>query len=177
MIEEFWDEDNGGFFYTGKSHEKLISRTKPGFDSSIPSGNSMAATVLLRLYHYTGDLTLLERAEKVLRLHYEAMAKEPFGLATMLGALDFHLSMPAEIVMVAEHDDAGAHEIVQRVRESYLPNKTLQWVSPDAELADILPLLEGKTQIDNKPTVYVCRNFTCAPPVTEWADLKPLLED
>ena len=177
MIEEFWDEDNGGFFYTGKSHEKLISRTKPGFDSSIPSGNSMAATVLLRLYHYTGDLTLLERAEKVLRLHYEAMAKEPFGLATMLGALDFHLSMPAEIVMVAEHDDAGAHEIVQRVRESYLPNKTLQWVSPDAELADILPLLEGKTQIDNKPTVYVCRNFTCAPPDTEWADLKPLLED
>ena len=89
MVEEFWDEDNGGFFYTGKSHEQLISRTKPGFDHSIPSGNSVAALVLARLHHYTGEQDLMEHAEKVLRLHYENMAREPFGLATMLGAWTF----------------------------------------------------------------------------------------
>jgi len=27
MIEEFWDEDGGGFFFTGKSHEDLIVRS------------------------------------------------------------------------------------------------------------------------------------------------------
>jgi len=177
MVEEFWDEENGGFFYTGKSHEQLISRTKPGFDSSIPSGNSVAALVLLRLHHYTGEPDLVERAEKVLRLHYDAMAKEPFGLAHMLAALDFHLSMPAEIVMVAGKDDPDAHAIARRVQDSYLPNKTLRWVSPDARLAEISPLLEGKSQIDGKATVYVCRNFTCAAPVTDWEGLKPLLED
>ena len=177
MVEEFWDEDNGGFFYTGKSHEQLISRTKPGFDHSIPSGNSVAASVLARLHHYTGEQDLLERAEKVLRLHYENMAREPFGLATMLGALDFHLSMPAEIVMVAGRDDPEARGIIQQVQYSYLPNKTLQWVSPDARLEEISPLLEGKSQIGGKATVYVCRNFTCAPPVTDWEGLKPLLED
>ena len=177
MVEEFWDEDNGGFFYTGKSHEQLISRTKPGFDHSIPSGNSVAALVLARLHHYTGEQDLMESAEKVLRLHYDNMAREPFGLATMLGALDFHLSMPAEIVMVAGKDDPEAREIVQQVQDSYLPNKTLQWVSPDARLEEISPLLEGKSQIGGKATVYVCRNFTCAPPVTDWEGLKPLLED
>ena len=177
MVEEFWDEDNGGFFYTGKSHEQLISRTKPGFDHSIPSGNSVAASVLARLHHYTGEQDLLERAEKVLRLHYENMAREPFGLATMLGALDFHLSMPAEIVMVAGRDDPEARGIIQQVQYSYLPNKTLQWVSPEARLEEISPLLEGKSQIGGKATVYVCRNFTCAPPVTDWEGLKPLLED
>ena len=176
MVEEFWDERNGGFFYTGKSHEQLISRTKPGFDHSIPSGNSVAASVLARLHHYTGEPDLMERAEKVLRLHYENMAREPFGLATMLGALDFHLSMPAEIVMVAGRDDPEARGIVQQVQDSYLPNKTLQWVSPDARLEEISPLLEGKSQIGGKATVYVCRNFTCAPPVTDWEGLKPLLE-
>ena len=177
MVEEFWDEENGGFFYTGKSHEQLISRTKPGFDSSIPSGNSVAAQVLMRLYHYTGEQGLLDRAEKTLRLHYEVMAKEPFGMSTMLAALDFHLSGPAEIVMVAGRDDADAGGIVQQVQDSYLPNKTLRWVSPDARLEEISPLLEGKSQIDGKPTVYVCRNFTCAPPVTDWEGLSPLLEE
>ncbi len=176
MVSEFWDETNGGFFYTGKSHEQLISRTKPGFDHSIPSGNSVAALVLVRLHHYTGEQDLLERAEKVLRLHYDNMAREPFGLATMLGALDFHLSKPAEIVMVAGRDDPDARGIVQQVQDSYLPNKTLQWVSPDARLEEISPLLEGKSQVGGKPTVYVCRNFTCAPPVTDWEGLKPLLE-
>ena len=177
MVDEFWDERNGGFFYTGKSHEQLISRTKPGFDHSIPSGNSVAALVLARLHHYTGEQDLMESAEKVLRLHYDNMAREPFGLATMLGALDFHLSMPAEIVMVAGKDDPEAREIVQQVQDSYLPNKTLQWVSPEARLEEISPLLEGKSQIGGKATVYVCRNFTCAPPVTDWEGLKPLLED
>ena len=65
---------------------------------------------------------------------------------------------------------------MRQVQDSYLPNKTLRWVSPDARLEEISPLLEGKTQIDGKPTVYVCRNFTCAPPVTDWEGLSPLLE-
>ena len=177
MVDEFWDETNGGFFYTGKSHEQLISRTKPGFDHSIPSGNSVAALVLVRLHHYTGEQDLLECAEKVLRLHCDNMAREPFGLATMLGALDFHLSKPAEIVMVAGRDDPDARGIVQQVQDSYLPNKTFQWVSPEARLEEISPLLEGKSQVGGKPTVYVCRNFTCAPPVTDWEGLKPLLEE
>jgi len=41
MIQEFWDEGEGGFFYTGQSHESLIARTKDLHDSSIPSGNSL----------------------------------------------------------------------------------------------------------------------------------------
>ncbi len=176
MVAEFRDQENGGFFYTGKSHEQLISRTKPGFDSSIPSGNSVAVQVLLRLHHYTGERDLLEYAEKTLRLHFDAMTREPFGLANMLGALDLHLSKPVEIVMVAGRDDPDARGIMQRVQDSYLPNKTLQWVDPDARLEEVSPLLAGKSQLDGKPTVFVCRNFTCAPPVTSWEALRPLLE-
>src|SRR5206468_7047940 len=54
MLDEFWDDANGSFFYTGKSHERLISRAKPVFDGSVPSGNAMATQFLLRLYHLTG---------------------------------------------------------------------------------------------------------------------------
>src|SRR5262249_35686820 len=38
MIEQFWDEE-GGFYFTGKDHESLITRTKDFFDNATPSGN------------------------------------------------------------------------------------------------------------------------------------------
>ena len=54
MIDEFADAEQGGFFYTGKSHEPLIARTKDLFDNATPSGNAMAATALVRLGALTG---------------------------------------------------------------------------------------------------------------------------
>ena len=175
MIREFWDDIDGAFFYTGKSHKELISRTKPAFDSSVPSGNSIATQVLLRLYHYTGREDYLRRAEKILRLYYDAMEKQPFGFVHMLSALDFYLEKPKEIVLVGRIKDEATQDLLKKIHSLYLPNMTLQLVAPDEPLKAISPLLEGKTQLDGKPTVYVCHNFTCSPPVTEWEDLRELL--
>ena len=93
----------------------------------------------------------------------------------MLGALDFYLSKPLEIVLVAERSDPIAAMLLEEVHAAYLPNKTIQWVDPDRELESISPLLAGKSQLDGKPTVYVCHNFTCAAPVTDREDLQRLL--
>ncbi len=176
MIREFWDDTDGGFFFTGISHEKLISRTKPFSDSSIPSGNSMASQALLRLYHYTGKEDYLKKAEKVLRLHYDTIEKQPFGFAHMLSALDFYLEKPKEIVLVGEKKDQATKDLLHEIYSLYLPNMTLQVVKPGKPLKEISPLLEGKIQIDGKPTVYVCHNFTCSPPITWREELKGLLE-
>jgi len=176
MIDEFWDDIDGGFFYTGRSHEKLISRTKPAFDSSIPSGNSSAIQLLLRLYHYTGREEYLKRAERCLRLYYDAMEKQPFGFTHMFSALDFYLAKPKEIVLVGERGDPELKDLVQKIHSLYLPNKTLQLLVPGEPMSLNSQLLEGKTQVNGRPTAYVCHNFTCSPPVTQWDDLKELLE-
>jgi len=176
MTEEFWDEEEGGFFYTGKSHEKLIIRTKPVFDASVPSGTAMATQLLLRLYYFTGTNAYLEKAEKILRLNYDNMVKQPFGYTHMLCALDFYLAKPKEIFLVGEAGDSKIAELAGCITSFFLPNKTLRRVAPSEALESISPLLRGKTQIDDKPTVYVCHNFTCSAPVTSWQDLMPLLE-
>ena len=176
MLEEFWDDNDGAFFYTGKSHEQLISRAKPAFDASVPSGNSMAAQHLLRLYHYTSNETYLKKAETILRSYRDAMASQPFGLAHMLGALDFYMKKPKEIVIVGESDDPKTREFLDGVHSTYLPNGTLQLVGPDEPLDAIAPLLKGKSQLDHKATAYLCHNFTCSAPVTRWDQLKELLE-
>jgi len=175
MLSEFWDDNDGAFFYTGKSHEQLISRAKPVFDASIPSGNSMATHLLLRLYHLTGNKDYLKCAETVLRSYYDAMVSQPFGLAHMLSALDLYLRKPKEIVVVGKREDPTTAELVKEIHSLYLPNKILKLVGPDEALEEISPLLAGKTQLDGKPTVYVCHNFTCSAPVANWQDLKSLL--
>jgi uncharacterized protein YyaL (SSP411 family) len=176
MIREFWDENSGGFFFTGQSHERLIAQSKPIFDGSIPSGNAVATHVLLRIYHYTGRDDYLKRAEQILRSNYHAMENQPFGLAHMLAALDFYLDKPREIVLVGDREDPQTVELLENIHSVYLPNMTLQLVSPDDSLEHISPLLAGKTAISDKPTVYVCHNFTCSRPAVEWDELKQLLD-
>jgi uncharacterized protein YyaL (SSP411 family) len=176
MIREFWDDNNGAFFYTGHSHEQLIGRTKPAFDGSVPSGNSVATQLLLRLYRFTGKEDYLKKAEKVLRLYYDKMENQPFGLTAMLCALDFYLEGPKEVVFVGQREDEAMQDLLGKFQSFYHPNTTLQVVEPGESLGKISPLLEGKSQIEGKPTVYVCQNFTCSAPVTEWEDLKRLME-
>jgi len=172
MLAHFWDAQAGGFFFTSDDHETLIVRSKPAFDGSIPSGNSVAARNLLRLYHYTERTEYLERAETLLRLYAGPMREQPFGFANMLCAVDLYTQKPREIVVVTAPADGV--ELLQRIRRTYLPNRTLTVVDPSR--GEPLPsLLQGKGQRDGKPTVYVCHNMTCSAPVTEWGELEPLL--
>ncbi len=175
MVREFWDSSEGGFFYTGNSHEQLISRTKPVFDASVPSGNAKATELLLRLYHLTGKEDLLGKAETVLRSYSHAMESQPFGFAHMLCALDFHLGKPKDIVLVGKPDDSRIIELLALINSLYLPNMTLQLVRPDEHLDEISPLLAGKTQINGTATAYVCHNHTCSAPLTAPEELRSLL--
>jgi hypothetical protein len=175
MVREFWDEESGGFFYTGQSHEALISRTKPAFDGSVPSGNAVAAQALLRLYYYEGNEDYLKKAEKVLRIYYDAMEQQPFGFAHMLAALDFYLKKPKEVVVVGREEEPGTLKLLDAINALYLPDKTLQLISPDESPEKIPALLQGKGQIAGRPTAYVCHNYTCSPPVTDAAKLAELL--
>ncbi len=173
LLAEFWDEDQGGFFFTGKHHEILITRTKSAFDQAIPSGSSVAAKNLLRLYHLTGREDYLQRAEHVLGLYAQQMERQAFGLGAMLNALDFYLRKPYEIVLIGDPQATETQAFLQTIRAQYMPNKIVVQLDPqhiDAHL-DALPLLRdllaGKTQVGGRATVYVCHDFTCSLPITE----------
>ncbi|MGH7787913.1 MAG: thioredoxin domain-containing protein, partial [Candidatus Binatia bacterium] len=173
-VAHFWDAAAGGFFFTSDDHEALIVRSKPAFDGSIPSGNSVAALTLLRLYHYTGDADHLTRAETVLRLLAEPLRSQPFGLTNLLAAVDFHADGPREIAVVGDPASPATAALLARLRRTYVPNRTLMVLDP-ADATPRPPLLEGKTMLDGQPTVYVCHRMTCSPPATRWEEIEPLL--
>lgn len=176
MLRHFWDPSGGGLYFTSDDHEQLIVRSKPAFDGSIPSGNSVAAHGLLRLYHHTGDSTFLDRAEGILRVFGRAAANQPFGLANLIAAADFHRRGPLEIAVVVDPRSAGSDPLLNRIRATYLPNRVLTVVDPDPD-SPRPPLLAGKGLVDEKTTVYVCHRRTCSLPATEWDDVARLIDE
>jgi uncharacterized protein YyaL (SSP411 family) len=43
-------------------------------------------------------------------------------------------------------------------------------------LDEDLPLLDGKTAVDGKPTLYVCRDYACQPPMTQLDEVGAALQ-
>ncbi len=167
-IEHFWDEKEGGFFYTGKDHETLLVRTKSPGDSAVPSGNSVAAIVLLRLAAFTGEADLARRAEATLAALRTGMDRTPRFFGYALCALDLHLDPPREVAIAGAPTDPATRALVRAVRAAYDPNLVLSLADPARpEAAKALPLLEGKTPVGGKPAAYVCRRFACRAPVTD----------
>jgi uncharacterized protein YyaL (SSP411 family) len=171
MIEEFWDGENGGFFFTGNSHENLIVRSKDYFDNATPSGNSVAAGVLLRLAILTGKDQYRNVAIAVFREAAESARRYPSGFGYLLSAIDFLLSTPKEIAIVGR-DATDIQPLLEEVWRGYLPNKVVAPASSVSEASSLqLPLLENRPLQDGRATAYVCENYTCKQPVTAPAAL------
>jgi uncharacterized protein YyaL (SSP411 family) len=176
MIEEFWDDEDGGFFYTGRSHEELIVRAKDFYDSATPSGNSVAADVLLRLAVLLDNADYRRRATSIFRLLRDSIARYPAAFGRALCALDFHLSTPKEIAIIRAGDRAP--ELAREIWTRYLPNKIVAPADQsDAEAAQLVPLLRGREAIGGRTTVYVCENYVCRQPVTSVAELAAQLDE
>ncbi|CAN5813067.1 thioredoxin domain-containing protein [soil metagenome] len=167
MIEEFWDDQEGGFFYTGRSHENLIVRSKDYFDNATPSGNSVAAEVMLRLATLTDNDDYRRRSVTILRLIADSLHRYPSGFGRALCALDFHLGTPKEIAIIGDHDSPQTRALLNAIWQPYLPNKVVAQAAPgDSKSLELIPLLRGRGLLNNSAAAYVCEHFTCSEPVT-----------
>src|SRR5262249_24826495 len=104
LLAHFEDE-RGGFFFTADDHEALIHKPKPFADEAVPSGNGVAARVLVRLGHLLGEQRYLDAAERTVRAAYFGMQRYPEGHATLLRALEQLLHPPRLVVVRASPEE------------------------------------------------------------------------
>jgi uncharacterized protein len=176
MLRLFHDGENGGFFLVGSDAEELVVRPKDLYDNAVPSGNSAAAGVLLRLARFTGESVYEDAAVSALRLVLDGMRRAPTGFGHALCALDFAVGPVKEVAIIGDPADEDTRALVGVVRERFRPN-VVQAVAPsgDAGAAEAIPLLRERPQIDARATAYVCERFTCKLPVTDPRELRQQL--
>jgi uncharacterized protein YyaL (SSP411 family) len=86
MVDDFWNETRGTFDSTPRGHESLIARRANVEEDSVPSGQSMAAQVLLQLGRRTSDAALREKAQRTLDAAATEMKRTPHVVAGMVAA-------------------------------------------------------------------------------------------
>jgi uncharacterized protein YyaL (SSP411 family) len=167
MIDQFEDEEKGGFFFTGKGHETLIARNKDYMDNATPSGNSAAANGLLRLALLSGEEKYREKAVQLFRLMREPMGRYPSAFGYLLCALDFYLASPREIALIGDKNDPEMIALIRAIYSDYWPNKVVALTAEgDERSTTAIALLAGRPRIEGKSTAYVCQGYTCLAPVS-----------
>ena len=177
-ISQFWDDDQGGFFFTSKDHELLIVRSKNPYDNAIPSGNAICVHNLLRLSAFTGQSGYRDKAHQILGLFSDYMDKAPGGFGHLLSGLAWHLNQPKEIAIIGAKDDETTQAMLTLINTGFHPFKVVALHDPassEAGTTERIPLLANRPQIDGITTAYVCENFICQQPVTSVEALATLL--
>jgi uncharacterized protein YyaL (SSP411 family) len=160
----------GGFFDTSDAHERLVTRPRDVQDNAVPSGNAMAAVVLLRLAAWTGAGAYRDAAERGMRTVVGYVTRYPTGFAQWLVAMDMAIHQIVEVAIVGEPEEAGTRQLLAEVRRPWDPWRVVAASADPAR--SVVPLLEGRISIDGKSTAYACRGFVCRLPVVTASALR-----
>ena len=180
MVEDFWDEKNGGFFLGADQSEKLIVRTKTAYDGAIPSGNSVAVMNMLKLSRITGNVKWAELSEKTIRAFSEDIYRAPTGYTLMLSAFLFDTNKSKEIVIVGNGEDNKTKEFINSFHSKYAPHKILLFKDTSLnnnQLEQLANWTSTQYSIDDKPTAYICKNFACNQPTNDLKIALSLLDE
>jgi uncharacterized protein YyaL (SSP411 family) len=164
MIDDFWDTQNGGFFFTPQDSE-IRPRLKQIYDSALPSGNSVALHNLIRLSRLIGDASFEAYAGKLLQAFAGDVKGYPMGHTFMLAGLDSMIGSSYSVVLVGDLAEKDTQKMVSTLRKIYEPNLTVTLWTPQIQKYGQPDVSYNK--IDEKATAYVCRSQACLPPTNQ----------
>ncbi len=168
FVDQFWDDDNGGFYFTDESAEELLGRKKEIYDGAMPSGNSIAMMNLLRLGRMTSNTEWEQMADKSLKLFGKSIEKAPTSFGAALQSVDFVEGNSQEIVIAGSQDDSEIEQFIRLLHDQFLPRAVIILDDPeDNTIRNLVPYLSDFGMKDGKPTAYVCQNYACELPTND----------
>jgi uncharacterized protein len=178
MLDLFWDDQEGGFYYTANNAEKLLVRTKEIYDGAVPSSNSIAVLNLLRLARMTGRTAWEEKAERLFKAFFHLVSDFPSAYTQFLNAVEFVLGPNQEIVITGDLAGETTRNMVETVHTAFLPNRVLMFRGMDEDagkLGELAPFTVNLQPGASQPTVYICENHACRSPITQLDELQQAL--
>ena len=178
LMEHFWDEESGGFYFTGDDGEELLLRQKQAYDGALPSGNSVAMLNLLRLGRITADPDFEEKAARIGRAFFESVRQSPAAHSQLMVAVDFAVGPSYEVVIAGDSRASDTREMLEAIHRSFIPNKVVVFLPTELrsqEVKRLAPFTREQSSIDGKATAYVCVNHYCKLPTTDVDTMLSLL--
>ncbi len=174
LIDDFWDEDNGGFYLSSRSIADYEIRSKDLYDGACPSGHAAAAGLLHRLYRITHDTTWNEYFIRLTHSYGHSLRQNPSGHIYFIDVLTGALKQGYDIIICGRDDDPVTRRMLADAQKYYTPYSTIIFISDTNQrvLQTLAPYLENYHDLSGLPTGYLCRNRACEKPVTdpaEWA--------
>lgn len=169
VIEYFWDEQSGGFFFTPDDGEDILVRKKEIYDGAIPSGNAVALMNLLRLARFTGRKDLDDKAERLVKAFSHKIKEYPSAYSQFMSSMDFLNGDTQEIVVTGTPETDKTHEMLRAVNRIFLPNKIFIFRpsgKKSSDIDEIAGFITDYLPIDGKTTAYICKDHTCSQPIT-----------
>lgn len=154
-VKRFFDDKGGGFYLSDPDSAELFMNPKESYDGAVPSGNSVMAYNLVRLYQLTGKEGYRELAEKEFRYMSARAWDYPAGHSMFLFAKLVYDNPPEHVVIVLK-DSTDLEKIKEQL--PLLANVTVVRESRE------YPLVNEST------TFYICRNHVCYAPVNTFRE-------
>jgi hypothetical protein len=165
--ETFWDPDQGGWFSTSGHDPTVLLRLKEDYDGAEPAASSVAALNTLTIAHVTGENAMVERARRTIARFGPRAGAAGRTIPMMLCALSGWHAGYEQVVIVGE--GSRAQLLRREAARHYLPFAIVIPIAPGPSqdaLVGLLPFTATMSAHDGDPAAYVCRGFTCRPPVT-----------
>ncbi len=175
LLQDFWDPEKGGFFFTPVQDDPILIRNKEGYDGAYPSGNSVAMLALLHLARLTGDMTYETHATLIPPAFRQSITRVPAAHTHMMMALDFALGPSYEVIIVGDPKKPDTNHMLTALRRRFIPNKVVHFRPANVEEHVIDQFIGFTPQIDLESpihaTAYVCHHFQCELPTTSVTEM------
>ena len=170
LLDHFWDDENGAFYFTPDNGEKLLIRKKEFYDGAIPSGNSVAKLNLLRLGRITANPDFEEKAVMIGNAFSKNIQQSPSAYSQLMIALDFEVGPSYEIVIAGNSQAVETKEMIKTINRLFITNKVIVFRPTEQKTPGIVNMAKytkHQKSPDGKVTVYICRNYNCESPLTD----------
>lgn len=166
MTDEFSDEQNGGFFLYGKYSERLVLKPKEGYDGAMPSGNSAAARIFVRLFHLTGEVKWRTLAARQCSWIAGQAKKYPAGYSFGLLAIAEFLAPSVQLVCASASKDLPEDLLTYRKNHAGADVSVLfKHPGNEEALAEAAPFTEAYPLPKSGAVYYFCKDGTCSAPM------------
>jgi uncharacterized protein YyaL (SSP411 family) len=175
----FWDDDEGGFFFSAEGEAE--GRRRDVYDGAVPSGNSVMLMDLVRLARLTGRPGLEDRASRLTAAFTPEILGHPRMYTEFLCGLDYAIGPSREVVVVGPSEAAETRRLLDTLRGTCVWDTAGLFKPTDkagaAEAIERLaPFIKKMDAGGGFAAAYVCSEGACLRPVSSATELAEALK-